>query len=113
MRLALLQQEEKEEVKARKIITLTSPVMRGYDIKALQTALNALGYDAGDADGIAGKNTVAAIQRFAGDYANAGGYSAFYLLFSIYLVDKPLKCGIIKIQFRTIGNIYDLAAYFT
>ena len=64
-RLALLQQEEdKEEVKARKIITLTSPMMRGDDIKALQTALNSLGYDAGDADGIAGKNTVAAIRAF-------------------------------------------------
>ena len=40
-------------------------MMRGDDIKALQTALNSLGYDAGDADGIAGKNTIAAIQRFA------------------------------------------------
>lgn len=64
-RLAMLQQEEeKEEVKARKIITLTSPMMRGDDIKALQTALNALGYDAGDPDGIAGKNTIAAIRAF-------------------------------------------------
>ena len=48
-----------------KKIELTTPMMRGEDIKALQTALNALGYDAGDADGIAGKNTIAAIQRFA------------------------------------------------
>lgn len=48
-----------------KKIELTSPMMRGEDIKALQTALNALGYDAGDPDGIAGKNTIAAIQRFA------------------------------------------------
>ena len=46
-------------------------MMRGDDIKALQTALNALGYDAGDADGIAGKNTVAAIQRFAQAHSTA------------------------------------------
>ena len=46
-------------------------MMRGDDIKALQTALNALGYNAGDADGIAGKNTIAAIQRFAQDYTAA------------------------------------------
>ena len=47
-----------------KKIELTTPMMRGDDIKALQTALNALGYDAGDADGIAGKNTIAAIRAF-------------------------------------------------
>ena len=47
-----------------KKVELTTPMMRGDDIKALQTALNALGYDAGDADGIAGKNTIAAIRAF-------------------------------------------------
>lgn len=66
-RLAMLQQEEeKEEVKARKIITLTSPMMRGDDIKALQTALNALGYDAGDPDGIAGKTPLRPYERLPG-----------------------------------------------
>ena len=56
----------KEETPAvAKKIELTTPMMRGNDIKALQTALNSLGYDAGDPDGIAGKNTIAAIQRFA------------------------------------------------
>lgn len=55
--------EEKEEKVARKI-ELTSPMMRGDDIRALQTALNALGYDAGDEDGIAGKNTIAAVKAF-------------------------------------------------
>ena len=47
-----------------KKVELTTPMMRGEDIKALQTALNALGYGAGDPDGIAGKNTVAAIRAF-------------------------------------------------
>lgn len=56
----------KEEAPAMaKKVELTTPMMRGEDIKALQTALNSLGYDAGDPDGIAGKNTIAAIQRFA------------------------------------------------
>lgn len=66
-RLPLLQADDPEETeeKMAKKIELTSPMMRGDDIKALQTALNSLGYDAGDADGIAGKNTIAAIQRFA------------------------------------------------
>lgn len=48
-----------------KIITKTSPLMRGDDIKALQTALNALGYDCGTADGVAGDKTIKAIQQFA------------------------------------------------
>ena len=96
-RLALLQQEEeKEEVKARKIITLTTPMMRGDDIKALQTALNALGYDAGDADGIAGKNTIAAIRRFAGDYTNAGETELPELLQATVSVDGKIYVGTLK-----------------
>lgn len=65
-RLPLLQADDPEETeeKVAKKIELTTPMMRGDDIKALQTALNALGYDAGDADGIAGKNTIAAIRAF-------------------------------------------------
>ena len=47
-----------------KKVELTTPMMRGDDIKTLQTALNALGYNAGDPDGIAGKNTIAAIRAF-------------------------------------------------
>ena len=42
--------------------------MRGEDIKALQTALNALGYDCGTADGIAGDKTIKAIQAFADNH---------------------------------------------
>lgn len=69
-RLALLQQEgEEQEAKVKKTITLTVPMMRGNDIKALQTALNLLGYDAGDEDGIAGSKTITAIEDFAAEHA--------------------------------------------
>lgn len=81
---------------APKIIELTSPMMRGDDIKALQTALNALGYDAGDADGIAGKNTIAAIRRFAGDYANAGGTELPEALQATVSVDGKIYVGTLK-----------------
>lgn len=47
-----------------KVITLESPYMRGDDIKALQSALNSLGYDCGKADGIAGSNTMEGIRAF-------------------------------------------------
>lgn len=62
----------KEDIPAvAKKIELTSPMMRGDDIKALQTALTALGYDAGDADGIAGKNTIAALEAFCEAHSTA------------------------------------------
>ncbi len=93
-RLAMLQQEEEKEVKVRKTITLTTPMMRGDDIKALQTALNSLGYDAGDADGIAGKNTIAAIQRFAGDYA--GETELPEVLQATVSVDGKIYVGTLK-----------------
>ncbi len=48
-----------------KKIEIKQPLMRGNDIKALQTALNMLGYKAGTEDGIAGENTVKAIEQFA------------------------------------------------
>lgn len=59
-----LQEQESEETKMQ-IITKTSPLTKGEDIKALQTALNALGYECGTADGIAGDKTIKAIQAFA------------------------------------------------
>lgn len=58
-----------------KKIELTTPMMRGEDIKALQTPLTP-GYNAGDPDGIAGKNTVAAIQRFAQAHSMGAGRAA-------------------------------------
>jgi len=41
---------------------LTSPLQRGEDVYALQTALNELQFDAGEADGILGNQTVSAIR---------------------------------------------------
>ena len=47
------------------VFRLTSPMMRGENVKAMQTALNACGYDCGKADGICGKATMTAIKAFA------------------------------------------------
>lgn len=65
-RLAAITDEEVPDVSADEptVITLTDPYMRGEKVKALQIALNALGYDCGDADGIAGKKTLAGIAAF-------------------------------------------------
>lgn len=89
--------EPEQEIPATpRKIELTNPMMRGDDIKALQTALNALGYDAGDADGIAGKNTIAAIQRFAQDYANAGETELPEVLQATVSVDGKIYVGTLK-----------------
>lgn len=47
------------------VFRLTSPMMRGEAVKAMQTALNACGYDCGKADGICGKATMTAVKAFA------------------------------------------------
>lgn len=47
------------------VFRLTSPMMRGENVKAMQAALNACGYDCGKADGICGKATMTAVKAFA------------------------------------------------
>lgn len=47
---------------------LTSPLVRGDDVLALQARLNALGYDAGREDGIFGRDTADAVRSFQGEY---------------------------------------------
>ena len=47
------------------VFRLTSPMMRGENVKAIQTALTACGYDCGKADGICGKATMTAVKAFA------------------------------------------------
>ena len=47
------------------VFRLTSPMMHGENVKAMQTALNACGYDCGKADGICGKATMTAVKAFA------------------------------------------------
>ena len=48
-------------------LKLTTPRMRGEDVRTLQRALNDAGYDAGAADGIYGKKTERAVKRFQKD----------------------------------------------
>ena len=47
------------------VFRLTSPMMRGENVKLIQTALTACGYDCGKADGICGKATMTAVKAFA------------------------------------------------
>lgn len=47
------------------VFRLTSPMMRGENVKLMQAALNACGYDCGKADGICGKATMTAVKAFA------------------------------------------------
>ena len=56
------------------VLQHTSPMMQGNDIKALQAALNGLGYDCGTADGKVGKRTMAGVAAFAA--AHGGGVGA-------------------------------------
>ena len=58
------------------IIQHTSPMMQGNNIKALQAALNGLGYDCGTADGKAGAKTMAGIAAFAAAHGGLVGAPA-------------------------------------
>ena len=49
---------------AQTILRITKPLMRGGSVKDLQDALNAMGYDCGEADGICGDKTRAGILAF-------------------------------------------------
>lgn len=46
------------------VLQITSPLMRGSNIQALQSALNGLGYPCGTADGVCGNNTMNGIKAF-------------------------------------------------
>lgn len=47
-----------------RLLKRTSPIMKGADVKELQTRLNALGFDCGKADGEFGKNTEKGVKAF-------------------------------------------------
>lgn len=47
-----------------RLLKRTSPLMEGADVEELQTRLNALGFDCGEADGEFGKNTEKAVKAF-------------------------------------------------
>lgn len=59
-----LQEQESEEIKMVEL-KITNPLTKSDAICELQEALNRLGYDCGEPDGICGKNTMKAIQQFA------------------------------------------------
>lgn len=52
------------ELNVSRILKLTTPYMKGEDVKALQLALNEAGVDAGSPDGIFGKNTQTAVKKY-------------------------------------------------
>lgn len=47
------------------VLSLQKPRVRGEAVKMLQQALNALGYFAGDADGVCGEFTLSAVKEFS------------------------------------------------
>ena len=49
------------------LIRLTSPLMRGEQVRAVQLALSDLGYDVGTVDGVFGAGTDRALRRFQSD----------------------------------------------
>ena len=54
-----------------RILYLKRPMMRGDDVLVLQERLNALGFDAGRADGLFGPETAAAVRGFQKEYGVA------------------------------------------
>ena len=57
-------EEAENKAPEQRVFRIESPLLRGEDIRAMQTALNACGYPCGDADGICGRKTVAAVMEF-------------------------------------------------
>lgn len=58
------------------VLQHTSPMMQGNNIKALQAALNGLGYDCGTADGKVGKRTMAGVEAFVAAHGGLVGTPA-------------------------------------
>ena len=59
---------ESSWVLGSRLLYLTSPHMRGDDVRAMQTVLAKLGFDCGRADGIFGPNTLRALTEFQQNY---------------------------------------------
>ena len=57
--------QEREVTQMATELKITNPLMKGDAICELQEALNRLGYDCGEPDGVCGKNTMKAVQQFA------------------------------------------------
>ena len=84
---------------------LKHPMMRGDDVTALQSRLNALGFDAGKVDGIFGPATDRAVRGFQKEYAVAGD-GIFGLMSHAALVglrvDRPATATNLREELRRI-----------
>ena len=82
---------------------LTNPFTRGDDVLALQTRLNALGFDAGHADGIFGPDTDQAVRSFQKEYGVAEdgifGAASHYSLLGLR-VDRPGTAAALREQLK-------------
>ncbi|QGU95681.1 hypothetical protein GOM49_11795 [Clostridium bovifaecis] len=63
---SLMNSASKPKSELKRLLRYTIPMMSGEDVKIVQQKLNQLGFNAGVADGIYGKNTEAAVKRFQG-----------------------------------------------
>lgn len=79
----------KEEPTMAKVLKITDPYMRGDDIKALQNALNGLGYPCGEADGVCGQNTMKGVEAFVA--AHGGGVLPGSVSASVTINGKSYK----------------------
>ena len=86
-----------------RILYLTRPMMRGDDVALLQTRMNALGFDAGRADGIFGPDTDHAVRAFQKEYGVAEdgmfGPTTFASLSGLR-VDRPGTAAALREELR-------------
>jgi N-acetylmuramoyl-L-alanine amidase len=86
-----------------RILYLTRPMMRGDDVRVLQTRLNALGFDAGRADAIFGPDTDLAVRAFQKEYGVAEdgmfGPTTFASLAGLR-VDRPGTAAALREELR-------------
>lgn len=91
--LAAHEQELAEQAEARKAEAEAQRMLMEYTdketIQSVQTALNEAGYDCGTPDGIAGKNTQAAISAFQKDNSlNETGTATHELLLALGIIEE-------------------------
>lgn len=86
-----------------RILYMTRPMMRGDDVALLQTRMNALGFDAGRADGIFGPDTDRSVRAFQKEYGVAEdgmfGPTTFAALSGLR-VDRPGTAAALREELR-------------
>lgn len=86
-----------------RVLYLKVPVMRGDDVLALQSRLNALGFDAGREDGIFGRSTYSGVRAFQREYgvAEDGIFGpASYAALTGLRVDRPGTAARLREELR-------------